>query len=128
MGISVENSRRKGFDVHDGNLGVSSLDTTQEGAGSNDVQSGNTEQSLGVKDTGLLEDFSEDGDGRVDGVGDDADHGLGAVLGTCLGEVSDDGGVGVLEGGLVEEREGFWGYSRTSRLGSFPAFGGHRRG
>ena len=89
------------WNVHDGDLGVlgvSALDAAQEGAGSNDVQSGNTEQSLGVEDTGLLVDLGEDGDGRVDGVGDDADHGLGAVFGTCLGEVSDDGSVGVLTG------------------------------
>jgi hypothetical protein len=89
------------LDVHDGNssvLGVSTLDLAQESAGSNDIESGNTEQSLGVKDTSLLEDFGKDGDGRVDGVGDDADHGLGAVFSTCLGKVTNDRGVGVLSG------------------------------
>lgn len=34
---------------------------------------------LGVVDTSLLEDLSNDGDGGVDGVGNDQDVGLGAV-------------------------------------------------
>lgn len=38
-----------------------------------------------------------DGDGRVDGVGDDEDKGLGAVLGDGLGEVAHDTGVDVEE-------------------------------
>lgn len=77
-------------------LGVGVLDLTQESGGSDDIEGGNTEQSLLVKDTGLLENLGEDGDGRVDGVGDDENVGLGGVLGNCLGEVPDDRGVGVL--------------------------------
>ena len=44
----------------------------------------------------LLQDLGEDGDGRVDRVGDDEDHGGGGVLGGGLGEVSNDRSVGVL--------------------------------
>ena len=67
-----------------------------ESVGSNNIQGGDTKHSSWVKDTGLLEDLGEDGDGRVDWVGDDQDEGLWRVLGNGLGEVSDDGGVGVL--------------------------------
>ena len=49
-----------------------------------------------VKDTLLLEDLGEDGDGRVDGVGNDENVGLGAVLGTSLSKGLDDRGVRVL--------------------------------
>jgi len=50
-----------------------------------------------VKDTLLLVDLGPDWDGRVDGVGDDANHGLWAVLGASDSEVTDDRGVGVKE-------------------------------
>jgi len=85
---------------HNGNvgiLGLSTLDSAQKGRSPNNVQSGNTEQPLGVKDTVLLQDLGKDGNGRVDRVGDDEDHGGGGVLGGGLGEVSDDRGVGVLQ-------------------------------
>ena len=52
---------------------------------------------LGVEDTLLLEDLGEDGDGRVDRVGDDTDESLGAVFGTGNSQISDDRGVGVLD-------------------------------
>jgi hypothetical protein len=77
-------------------LGVGVLDLTQESRSSNNVEGGNSEQSLLVKDTSLLEDLGEDGDGGVDRVGDDQDVSLGCVLGNGLGKVSDDRGVGVL--------------------------------
>lgn len=83
-------------DGHVDVLGVSALDLANESGSSDNVEGGNTEESLLVKDTGLLEDLGEDGDGRVDWVGDDQDEGLWRVLGNSLGEVSDDGGVGVL--------------------------------
>ena len=51
---------------------------------------------LGVKDTGLLEDLGKDGDGGVDGVGDDQDEGLGASLGDGLSKSSADTSVDVL--------------------------------
>jgi len=86
---------------HDGNVGIlgfGALDGAQKGARPDDVQGGNTEQPLGVEHAVLLEDLGKDGDGRVDGVGDDQDHGRGSVLGGGLGQVSDDRGVGVLCG------------------------------
>lgn len=50
-----------------------------------------------VENASTLQDFGEDGYGRVDGVGDNADHCFGAMFGTCFSEVSDDGRIGVLE-------------------------------
>lgn len=45
---------------------------------------------LRVKDTMLLEDLSDDGDGGVDGVGDDEDEGFGCCGGDTCGEIADD--------------------------------------
>lgn len=78
-----------------GVLGVGTLNLGQETAGTNDVEGGDTKEPLLVKDTSLLEDLGKDRDGRVDRVRDDGDHGLRAVLGTGLSEVTDDRGVGV---------------------------------
>lgn len=87
-------------------LGVGRLDLTEETGGANDVKGGDTEKPvrqnrqicgslLLVKDTSLLVDLGEDWDGRVDGVGNDEDHGLGAVLGARLSKALNDGGVGL---------------------------------
>ena len=95
--------------------GVGLLDLGDEAAGTDDVEGGHTEETkcryvlvyracadlwvilpLGVIDTVLLEDFSDNRDGGVDGVGDDQDVRLGAVLGARLGEGLDDRRVGVL--------------------------------
>lgn len=76
-------------------LGVSALDGGDEAAGADNVKGGDTEEGLGVVDTAGLEDLGADGDGRVDGVGDDEGLGLGGRLGNGLGEVANDGGVGV---------------------------------
>lgn len=78
-----------------GILRVSALDLRKKSRGSNDVEGGNTEQTLLIENTSLLENLSEDGHGRVHRVRDDSDHGLGAVLSTGLGESSNDRGVGV---------------------------------
>jgi hypothetical protein len=48
-----------------------------------------------VKDAGVLEDLCDDRDGRVDGVSDDEDLCLGRDLCSGLGQVADDGGVGL---------------------------------
>lgn len=77
-------------------LGVLALDLTEESRSSNNVKGGDTKDPLLVKDTLLLQDLGEDGDSGVDGVRDDTDESLGAVLGTGLGEVTDDRSVGVL--------------------------------
>lgn len=84
----------------DGNLlvlGVGALDLGDEAASSDNVEGGDTEQLLGVVDTAGLEDLGADGHGGVDGVGDDEELGLGGGLGNSLGQVADDGGVGVEE-------------------------------
>lgn len=125
-------------------LGVGVLDLAEESRGPDDVEGGDTEESLLVKDTGLLEHLGEDGDGRVDRVGNNQDVGLGRVLGNGLGEVSDDRGVGVL--GLARDsvirakRRRSKLTKRSSRLRvstgrpcirpltSFRAFGGHQPG
>lgn len=78
-------------------LGVGILELGDEAAGADNVEGGDTEELLGVVDTGLLEDLGADGDGRVDGVGDDEEVSVGGVLGSGLGEIADDGGVGVEE-------------------------------
>lgn len=77
-------------------LRVGALDLSEESRGSDDIKRRDTEESLLVEDTGLLEDLGEDWDGGVDRVGDDEDVSLGRVLSNGLGEVSDDRGVGVL--------------------------------
>lgn len=77
-------------------LGVLALDLTEESGSSDNVEGGDTKDPLLVKDALLLVDLGEDGDGRVDGVSDDTDESLGAVLGTGLGEVTDNRSVGVL--------------------------------
>jgi hypothetical protein len=77
--------------------GVGVLELRDEARGTDNIKSGNTEHALGVVDTGSLEDLGGNGDGRVDGVGDDEDVCLGAVLSSSLGQVADDRGVGVEE-------------------------------
>ena len=81
---------------HNGNvgiLGLSTLDSAQKGRSPNNVQSGNTEQPLGVKDTVLLQDLGKDGNGRVDRVGDDQDERLGTSFGDGFSEGGTDSGV-----------------------------------
>ena len=59
--------------------GVHTLQLCDEGVGSHHVQ-GHHDEDLGwVEDSSSLEDLA--GDGIVNGVGDDADHGVGANLG-----------------------------------------------
>jgi hypothetical protein len=71
---------------------------------------------LGVKDTLLLVDLGPDWDGRVDGVGNDTNVSVGAVLGTSESQISDDGSVGVLLSvfGLSHDQSGHT--KRSSRL------------
>ena len=78
-------------------LGVSALDLGDEARSTNDVEGGDAEEAQGVVDALGLEDFGADGDGAVDGVADDEEVGVGAVLGAGGGQVADDGGVGVEE-------------------------------
>jgi hypothetical protein len=61
-----------------------------KGRRTNDIKGGDSKEFLLVVGSGSLEDLGEDGDGRVDGVGDDEDEGFWAVLGDAFGEVSAD--------------------------------------
>lgn len=64
-----------------------------EGLGTNDVQSGHTEQTLGIEDTRSLEDLGGDRDGRVHRVGDNEDESLGGKLGDALDETLHNSGI-----------------------------------
>lgn len=74
---------------------VGLLDLGDESAGTDNIEGGNTEQALGVVDTGSLEDLSDDWDGAVDWVGNDEDVGIWGGLCSSLSKVADDGCVGV---------------------------------
>lgn len=75
--------------------GVSGLDLRDEAGSTDDVKGGDTEKLLGVVDTLGLEDLSNNGDSGVDGVGDDENLGLRRELSNSLGEITDNGGIGV---------------------------------
>jgi len=72
-------------------------DLGNEGLGADDIEGGDTEELLGVEDTGLLQHLGGDGYRRVDGVGDDENVCLGAVLGDTLDETLDNAGVDLEE-------------------------------
>jgi hypothetical protein len=65
----------------------------QEAPGAYDIESCDTEDAAGVKNTSLFEGASDDGNGRVDGVRDDKNVGFWRNAGNGCGEVSDDGGI-----------------------------------
>lgn len=77
--------------------GVGLLELRDESLGSDDVEGGDTEELLGVVSGLGLENLGNNGDGRVDGVGNHTDKGAGGVLTDGLGKVSHNGGVGVEE-------------------------------
>jgi len=85
----------------DGNDGLRGVllasDALDEGLGTNDVEGGDTEQLLRVELAGLLEDLSGNRDGAVDGVGDDEDESLRAVLDDTLDQALDDASVDLEE-------------------------------
>ena len=68
-------------------------DGSDEGLRADHIESGDTKELLGVEDVGLLQDLGSDGDSRVDGVGDDENVRLGAVLCDALDETFDDASV-----------------------------------
>lgn len=70
-------------------------DLGNEGLGADDVEGSDTKEALGVEDALGLENLGRDGDGRVDGVGDDQDKGLRGDLGGDLDQALDDAGVDV---------------------------------
>jgi hypothetical protein len=90
-----------GVAANDGDDGLGRVtlasDALDEGLGADDVEGGDTEELLGVEDAGLGEDLGGDGHGAVDGVGNDEDEGLGAVLGNTLDQALYDAGVDLEE-------------------------------
>ena len=76
-------------------LGVGTSDGGEESGSADDVESGYSEETFWVEDVCFFENFSDDGDGGVDGVGDDEDVGIGCDATDGGGEVADDGSVGV---------------------------------
>jgi hypothetical protein len=65
---------------------------------------------LGIVNALLFVDLGEDGNSRVDRVGNDADHGFGAVLRAGNSQVANDGGIGVEQVVAAEA---------SARLGSY---------
>jgi hypothetical protein len=87
-----------GMTTHDSNVRVLWIGTDygrEETRGTNDIEGGDAKETSGVKSTGFLEHGRDDGDGRIDGVGDDEDVGLGCGFGDGLGEVADDASIGL---------------------------------
>ena len=72
-------------------------DLSDESLGTDNIKSGDTEELLGVELAGGLEDLGGNGDGAVDGVGDDENEGVGAELGNTLDEVANDASVDLEE-------------------------------
>lgn len=96
--------------------GVGALELRDEAGGTNDVEGGDTEETLGIIDTLGLEDLfypairtprvraglerkktylSGNGDCRVHGISDNEDVGVRRMVRGGLGQVTDDGSVGV---------------------------------
>jgi hypothetical protein len=61
-------------------------ESSHEGLSTNNIESGHTEEALGVEDTSILEDGSCNGDGAVDRVRDDEDECLGGELDDAVDE------------------------------------------
>jgi hypothetical protein len=124
--------------------GVRVLELGDEARGADDVEGGDAEEALGVVDALGLEDLGGDGDGGVDlgllvagyeifycdmyRVGDDQDVGFGCVLGGGLGQIADDGGVGVEQVWVAVSCTATTASFATHHHGSCRACGGHRRG
>ena len=70
---------------------------SDEGLSTNDVESGDTKETLRVEDALGLENLGSNGNGRVDGVGDDEDESLGGNLGSDLDETLNDASIDVKE-------------------------------
>jgi hypothetical protein len=92
------------------------LKFSNEGVGANDIEGGNTENSVGIVDSGLHENFTGNGDGAVDlflnqtnndncctktkylntyGVSDDSNQSFGANFSTSNGQVTNDRSIDV---------------------------------
>jgi hypothetical protein len=137
-----------GVTANDGDVlggGVGVLDLGDEARGTDNVEGGDTEEALGVVDALGLEDLGGDGNGGVDlkmsifcpipsqlgatyGVGDDQNVGLGGVVSDGLGEVTNDGGVGVEQVCSVVNCVDEFHYFQAHHHGSCRACGEHQRG
>jgi hypothetical protein len=90
-----------GVATNDGNDSLGGVlltsDALDEGLGADNVEGGDTEELLCVELAGLLEDLSSDGDSAVDGVGDNEDESLRAVLDNTLNQTLHDASVDLEE-------------------------------
>lgn len=83
-------------DDGDGSLrGLDSGDTGEEAGGTDDIEGGDAEEVAGLEDASLFESSGNDGDGGVDGVGDDEDVSIWRHAADGGGEVTNDGCVGL---------------------------------
>merc|ERR1712106_1044819 len=62
---------------------VNSLESSNKLIGTDNIQSGDSKDCLGVVDSGLLEHLGGNGDGGVDRVGDNSNHSVGTDLCSC---------------------------------------------
>lgn len=102
LGLAEErNNSLAGVTTNDGDGQLSRValagEAGNEGLSTDDIEGGDTEELLGVKDTGLLENFGGDGNRGVDRVGNDEDEGLGSVLGNALDKTLDNASVDLEE-------------------------------
>ena len=83
--------------TNNGNGGIGGIlhagELLSESLGTNNVQGSHTEQTLGVEDTGSLEDLGGDGDCGVHRVGDNEDESLGGKLGDALDKTLHNSGI-----------------------------------
>lgn len=85
----------------DGDSGVRGgglSNASEEACGTDDVEGGDTKEARGIEDTGLFEGGGDDGDGGVDGVGDDEDACGRGNAGNGGRQVTNDRGVGLRDG------------------------------
>lgn len=91
-----DSDTRVSTDNGDGLLSwVGLLELGNEAGSADDIEGGDTKELLWVVDTSVLEDLGNNWDGGVDWVGNDQDGGVWSGLSNGLGEVADDGSVGV---------------------------------
>lgn len=83
--------------ANNGNLQVGGVlltdDLGDEGLGTDDIEGGDTEELLGVELASAFQHLGGDGNGGVDGIGDDEDKGIWGVVCDALDDVAHDAGV-----------------------------------
>ena len=82
-------------DSHNSVIGGSTSDPGQEACSTDNVKGSDTEDAAGVEDTSLFEGLGNDGDGGVDGVGDNKDVSIRSNTGDSRSKVADNGGIGL---------------------------------